>query len=142
MIDNLFVYGSLRSECHNLTPGCVCERADSLGRATVQVIIFRAETYSVFQHEPDGIVQGGFGACATPTRLSQPWTIMKARNSPDLQPLQQRKTELLPKPGFTFMAAMFGPTGEFIPVISFPRELFIAPARGRLSATRSREFWI
>jgi gamma-glutamylcyclotransferase (GGCT)/AIG2-like uncharacterized protein YtfP len=58
VIDNLFVYGSLRSECDNPNARLLREQADSLGRATVQGSIFRVETYSAFQHQPDGIVQG------------------------------------------------------------------------------------
>jgi gamma-glutamylcyclotransferase (GGCT)/AIG2-like uncharacterized protein YtfP len=54
----LFVYGSLRSEFDNPHARLLREKADFVGRATVQGSLVRNGPYPGYRLEPDGIVQG------------------------------------------------------------------------------------
>lgn len=58
MPDDLFVYGTLRSEFDNPYARKLRSEADSLGPATVRGSIFYIRGYPGYRREPDGIVRG------------------------------------------------------------------------------------
>ena len=58
MLNNLFVYGSLRSECDNAHVRKLKKEAKSLGHASVRGSLFRVGEFSGYRREPDGVVHG------------------------------------------------------------------------------------
>lgn len=75
MPDDLFVYGSLRSEFDNPWAGRLRAEGERICAATVRGSVFRVGRYPGYRREPDGIVHGELW------RLRDPETTLAALDS-------------------------------------------------------------